>query len=370
MIMKKMIIALLFIMLMPVSVAAEEDTDIDLSMYDFEDVSKAADGFDFEAAVDKLVNGDVNGAIEEIGNALVNVLVGEFIEQKEIIIKIIIIGVVAAVFTNISGAFLNNGVSETGFYVTFMALISSLTAGYMLTAEIVTSAMDKLIELISAIVPVYILSVGFSAGQTSALAFYEVITIVIVLIEKVLQSVIIPMIYVLMIISILNNLTEKNIFSKACELIKNIINWGLKSMMAVVIGINFIQGMISPFVDSLKTTAFGKTLSIIPGVGETLSSVSGIILASGTLIKNSIGMASMTAVIVICLAPVVKVIIMSLTFKVASAVLEPVSDKRIINSITYIYDCIVLLMKTLLYAVVFFLLTIAIICSSTNINAR
>ena len=53
-------------------------------------------------------------------------------------------------------------------------------------------------------------------------------------------------------------------------------------------------------------------------------------------------------------------------YKVTAAVTEPVSDKRISNAVNGIYESIVLLAKTLLYGVVFFLLTMAIVCYSTN----
>ena len=59
---------------------------------------------------------------------------------------------------------------------------------------------------------------------------------------------------------------------------------------------------------------------------------------------------------------------MSVAYKGAGALMEPVSDKRIINSISGIYEAMGMLAKTLLYAVVFFLLSIAIVCSSTNYN--
>ena len=77
-------------------------------------------------------------------------------------------------------------------------------------------------------------------------------------------------------------------------------------------------------------------------------------------------MASMIAVIVLCFIPVIKAVAMSIGYKFAGAMLEPVSDKRISNAVNGIYESIVLLAKTLLYGVVFFLLTMAIVCYSTN----
>lgn len=352
--------------------AAEENTPGELDYYDFTDIDDIVGregGFDFEKTVQKLMSGDVNGSLTQLGQEMTNALVGELSAQREVIFRIVIVGVVAALFTNIATAFLSNDISGTGFYITFMLLMCLLTAGYAVTAAMVSAALDRLLELMEAVVPVYVLSLGFASGTASASAFYQVITIVIVLIQSFLKGFILPLVYIYMVTNLINNVTEGSLLTKATELLKSAIEWILKALMTLVIGINLIQSMISPIVDSVKTSAFGKAAAMIPGVGGALTSVSGILLGSGTLIKNAIGMASMVAIVALCFAPVIKTVIISIGYKAAGAILEPVSDKRVVSAVNGLYESTVLLAKILLYAVVFFLLTLAIICNATNQNA-
>lgn len=349
-----------------------EDTPGELDYYDFSDIDDIVgreSDFDFEKTVKKFMSGDVNGSLGELGQAVIEVLVGELSAQKTVIFRIIIVGIIAALFTNIATAFLSNDISGTGFYITFIMLMCLLTAGYAVTASMVGAALDRLLELMEAVVPVYVLSLGFSSGTASASAFYQVITIVIVLIQSLLKGFILPLVYIYMVTNLINNVTEGNLFTKVMELIKTAIEWIMKALMSLVIGINIIQSMISPIVDSVKTSSFGKAASMIPGVGGVLTSVSGIILGSGTLIKNAIGMAAMVAIVALCFTPVIKAVIISIGYKAAGAILEPVSDKRIVGAVNGLYESTVLLAKILLYAVVFFLLTLAIICNATNQNA-
>ncbi len=161
---------------------------------------------------------------------------------------------------------------------------------------------------------------------------------------------------------------DSEFFTKAGELIKTIIEWTLKSLMTFVIGINVIRSLINPIVDSMKVGTMWKVMQSIPGIGNTLNSVSSVVFASGTLIKNGIGISAMIAILVICFIPVVKTSVIAISYKGVSAILEPVSDKRIVNSINTIHISFCLMLKTLLYATVFFILTIAIICASTNLN--
>ena len=368
--MKKIILTLTICLLTCVRVQGAED-EPDISDYDFSDIDRELsesgnEEFDFEDTVRKLISGDTEEGLNDIGTVLIDAVTAEIAAEKEVLVRILVIGMIAALFVNISGAVLSGKISETGFYITYMMLISALTAGYAIIADMVRETLTNLTSLMDAITPVYILSIGFSTGQTSAAAFYRVIVMIISLVEKILTGVVLPLIYIYMIVNIINNLADGKMLTRASELIKTVIEWMLKALMSFVIGINVIQSLISPIVDSIKTGTFGKVLSAIPGIGGALNSVSGIVLASGTLIKNAIGMASMIAIIVICFIPVIKTVIVSIAYKAVGAVLEPISDKRIVGCINGIYQSMVLLMKTLLYALVFFVLTIAIICSSTN----
>lgn len=368
--MKKIIMfVVIFIFLTPIAVMGDELTPSDVSYYDYSQIDEEIEAeFDFEETVNLFVSGKSNEALKSIGNGIIDVIFSELDSQKAVLIKILSIGIIAAVFTNLSTSFVNGNIGETGFYLTFTAMLGMLVAGYAIAANFVVKALNQLLELMEAIVPVYILSLGFASGQTTAVGVYQIVTLVIVFVEKIIISFVIPMIYMYMIFGLMNNIVSGSFLTKACELIKSIVDWVLKALLSVIIGLNVIQGLINPVVDKVKASALGKTAGMIPGIGNTLSSMSEILLGSGALIKNSIGMAAVVAIIIVSFVPVIKVTIMSVAYKAAGAVLEPVSDKRIVNAVSGIYDSMALLGKTILYGVVFFILTIAIVCSTTNYN--
>ena len=83
-----------------------------------------------------------------------------------------------------------SNISETAFYLTFTALLGMLVSGYVLIANIVSEALNTLVELMEAIVPVYVLSLGFSTGQASAVSVYQTIAMGILFVEKIIQTII------------------------------------------------------------------------------------------------------------------------------------------------------------------------------------
>ena len=372
--MKKIIIAILvFVAAWPVNgVLGKEETSFGPEDYDFSEIDGFMENndsdFSFSDTVNEFYKGNSDAGFENIGKVIIEGLSGELVAQKSVIFKIIAIGIIAALMTNVTSVFLTGEISETGFYVVFMLLLNALITGYVSMAYMINKAMGLLIDGMNVIVPVYVLSLGFASGASSATAFYGLISLIIAIIENLIKGFILPLINVFLLVGMINNLSGGNFLSRAYELIKTIIEWMLKALLSVVIGMNVVRGMINPVVDGLKTSSFGKAVSMIPGIGTTLSGVSQIVLGTGILIKNSIGMAAMTAIIVLCFMPVIKSVAISIGYKLAGAALEPVSDKRVVNVINCVYEAAVLLTKTLLYSIVFFLLTIAIICNSTNQN--
>ena len=199
--MKIILISFFMIMLVPVRIFATEEAD-PLSVYDFSDINsvlKDDNAFNFEDCVREIIKGDFDTGFSGLFDMFSSAIFSELANEKAIIIKLIVVGLTAALFSNIAFTVLSGKISETGFYITYLALIVCMLSGYTIVAEIVKNTMDRLSSFMEAVTPVYILSIGFSTGESTATAFYQVVIMVITLIEKVLINFIIPMIYTYMI---------------------------------------------------------------------------------------------------------------------------------------------------------------------------
>ena len=96
------------------------------------------------------------------------------------------------------------------------------------------------------------------------------------------------------------------------------------------------------------------------------NSVSDLVLGSAILIKNSIGAAALLILAVLCLIPVAKLVLFALSYKLVAAVVQPVSDTRIVECIGCVGEGMVLLMKTMLTSCILFWLTLAVMCTATG----
>ena len=89
-------------------------------------------------------------------------------------------------------------------------------------------------------------------------------------------------------------------------------------------------------------------------------------LGSAVLIKNSVGIAGCILIVFICLSPIVKITLIGGLFKLTAAVLSVIGDKKMINCTNQVGDGVFLILQTVSYGVLFFIVLIAITIYTTN----
>ncbi len=331
-----------------------------------DDIMDQKEAINFGDFVAKLMSGEEAFSITNISNQLLGSVKGEVKANLGTFGRLISIALVAAIFTNLSVAFKNNQVSETGYYVTYLLLFSLLISSFIAASVIASSAIGKILDFMKALVPAYFMSVGFCTGSATSLVFYEAALVIISIVDMVILKVIIPMINIYLIIMLVNNLSKDDTLSKLAGLFETIIKWLLKSLLAAVVGFQAIQGLIVPIADQVKRSALLKASEAIPGIGNTFGSVAETVLSAGVLLKNAIGVAGLIIILVICAVPILKLLILTFIYKFSSAALQPISDKRIIECIGASAKSAEMLLNSVFVGAVSFLLSITIVAVSTG----
>ena len=331
-----------------------------------EDVMGNKNEFDFGAYVSKLVSGEKPFSLTSVANELVGSVKAEIKDNLSTFGSLVTVALIAALFTNLSMAFKNNQVSETGYYVTYLLLFGLLIGSFITASRIATTTISSILDFMRALVPTYFMSVAFTSGATTSMMYYEAALMLITLVDFIIIRVIIPMINFYLVIVLANNLSKEDMLSKLADLLATAIGWILKSMLAAVIGFNAIQGLIVPVVDQVKRSTLIKASEAIPGIGDALGGVTQTILGAGVLLKNAIGVAGLIVLISIVAVPFLKLLVVTAIYKIGSAVLQPISDKRFIECISASGKSAALLLQTIFVGTVLFLLSITIVAVTTG----
>ncbi|MBE5966333.1 MAG: stage III sporulation protein AF [Lachnospiraceae bacterium] len=346
--------------------AASGEMDYSEIQQVIDDIMSYGNKFDFSSYVEQLVNGEVKFSPTEIGLQLINSVKGELKANISTFGRLITIALTAALFTNLSMAFKNSQVSETGYYVTYLLLFGLLASTFVTASGIASKAVESLLEFMKALAPAYFLAIGFSTGSATSLIYYEAALMLISIVDLIIIKVVIPLIDFYLVITLANNLSKEDMLSKLAGLFGSIINWLLKSLLAAVVGLGAIQGLIVPVADRVKRSALLKASAAIPGIGDAIGGVTETVIGAGILLKNAIGVAGLVVIITICAVPFLKLLMIVMIYKAGSAVLQPISDKRVIECISASAKSSGMLLKSVFVGAVLFLLSITIAAVTTG----
>lgn len=365
-----------FILICPVRARAAEpgvseaDTGL-MEELDFSEIQQTVDDildgeFRFESVVLDLITGKQAFTLESFLEALVQQAADSWKTEKKILLSILVLGIAASLFSNFTMIFKNQQIADVSFEITYMLLFLILLQVFSGAKELAEGVIAALRQFMSALIPAYCLAVTMASGATTAIVFYQFLLGLIYLLEWLIQEGLLGLIQVHVILGFINHLTKEEYLSHLSELTERAIGWILKSILAVVIGFNAIQGMINPVIDSLKNTAFSRVVKMIPGVGNAAGSVTDVLLGSAVLIKNGIGAAALIVIALLCLAPLLKLGILALLLELAAALIQPISDKRITGCAAEMGRSVRLLFQAVFTVAVLFVITIVVVTVSVR----
>ena len=112
---------------------------------------------------------------------------------------------------------------------------------------------------------------------------------------------------------------------------------------------------LAPVADGFAfRTAKFLTGTFVPLVGGKIADAMDVIVGGSVLIKNALGAFGMTAVAVMTAFPLVKLFSIFAVFRVATALVEPVTDPRLVQAMAGLSNSLALLLAGLITAATFF----------------
>lgn len=349
----------------------EETLDSYLAELDFSGINEALRGQESTADLDfrELVEMLLNGEEMDKGKLFLDVLSMVFEEIASFrgrMAQIVFLCIVFAILHNFANVFENPTVTRISFYMVYMLLLALLMNSFFVIRDITTEVISEMMIFLKVLIPTFAISMAFSGQVTTAAGFYEMTFLLIYGMEWLMQYLILPAIQIYVALELMNYLTEEEMVSRMTELLRSAVLWVMKLLFTVVVGINVVQNLLTPVIDTFKSSLITKTAGMLPGLGTSLSAVTEIMVGSGIVIKNGVGLAAVFVLLLLCAGPLVKIGVMSFLYKLLAAVIQPVTDKRMVGCISSAGEGGRLLGKVVVTTTVMFLVTIAMVTAATT----
>nr|WP_296091601.1 stage III sporulation protein AE [uncultured Dorea sp.] len=355
-----------------VSESSSEIRDAILSTFDYGEIDNSLKELfpdaqvKFEDVLSEILSGDLKHSFRLLGTFAKEQCVYLLQMEKKTLIYIVMIAMIAAVMNQFTGILQNRQVAGIGFYIIYLMLIALTITAFDVVLSKVEAGILAVTGFMSVFCPVYFLAVAVAKGSVTSVAFYNLMLFLIYGVELIIGKILLPVVRVYMMIRVLNFLTPEEMFEKFSELLALIVKWTLRTALACVIGVNLIQGMISPAIDTVRRSAVTKGAEAIPGVGNLLGGMTEVAIGTAVLVKNGIGMAGALICIALCTLPLIQIAATELLYKMTAVMIQPVSDDRVIGCVEAVAEGCGLLLQMVFTVGLLFLLTIAIVAALTG----
>lgn len=322
--------------------------------------------YSFRDTVKSLLRGEIPFDLNSLPNLLADAFLAEVTQQRQMALRILLVVLASAIFSNFVRMLENSQIADISFFMMYLLICVMLMKSFGVMNAAVERTCGSICGFMKVLLPSYLVAVVVSSGTVTALGFYEVTVLAMNLMQVFLIRIVLPAINFYLVLLVLNQLSKEDFFSKLASLVETVTGWLIKTVLTVVLGLQAVQCLIAPAVDSLKNSALHRLAKAIPGVGSVIDSAAETVAGSAAVIKNAVGVAGILALCAICLPPLARLAAGILIYRLLCALIQPFSDKRMVEGIESVARGAGLLLRTLVASVSIFIISLAMITASVK----
>ena len=320
-----------------------------------------ADSFSMKEALIKLTRGEQAFSKEAVQEFVYRFFFYQLDQEKEFFVKLILLILLSAVFTSFAEVFENNQIGDISFFVVYLLFFTILMDSFSKMSSSLEKTISWMTEMMKGLAPAYYMTVCAASGAASAVVFYEGVLLMVWGIQWLLLTVLLPASGMYVLLQLVNSLSREEMLGKMAELLNTAVSWGLKSLLAAVVGLQIIRNLVAPVMDSVKRGLLSKAARALPGVGNAVNMVTELVVTSAVLVKNCLGVVILVVFVLIGAGPMLHYGILSLLYRLLAAVAQPVSDRRMVRALGTMGEGCALLLRILFTAEVLCMLAFLVL---------
>lgn len=323
------------------------------------------DGIDINEVFENAISGEVDN--NTVFKKILNLCGKEFISSLKTVFSILIIIIIHSVLKAISESLENDNIAKIIYYVQYILVATIIMTSFTDIIKMVKETSGNLVGFINLLVPLLTSLMLFTGSITTSNLLEPILLFTINFIGNLIQDVLIPIVLVFASLSIISKISDKIQIGKISKMMKSGVVWGLGVILTIFVGIVSLEGTLSSTVDGItaKTTK-AVVSSAIPVVGKILGDTVDSVLGCGVVIKNAVGIVGVLMVIGICIVPVLKLGVLTTSYKLTAGICETIADKKIVELLNQMGDVFKLLLGIISALSVMLIIGITLVIKISN----
>lgn len=334
-----------------------------------EEIKRFIPEFSINKFMEDLKKGEINFNPQVLLSGSLKYLLKEVGANFTLMGKLVLLAVICAVLSNLQNSFEKGNIAKLAQVVCFLVLVTLAISSLHMTMEVGRAAVNRMVTFMQALMPVLLTLLAALGAFTTTAILHPFIFLTLGLLSTLFSTVIFPLIYLEAVLKIVNNISDQFKVSRLAGLIKEVNMFLLGLVFTLFIGALSLQGVGGAVADGITLrTAKYMTDAFIPVVGGMFADVLEAVVGGSLLLKNAIGIVGLVAIGFITLFPVLKIIAVVVIFKVAAALIQPLGDSNIAETIQSMSNSLIMVFASVATVALMFFLTIIIVVTTANVT--
>ena len=341
-----------------------------LNIQDFLESSKKysenlGEDFDINNFFSEALTGKIDNS--SIFKVFFNIFGKELISSIKVIGIILVIIVIHSILKNVSENLEDKGVSQITYYVEYILIITIILSSFSQIIGVVKDTIQNLVGFLQSLLPILITLMLSTGSFVSASVVQPILLFLITFIGNLVINFILPLVLIGTTFSIISKLSKEVKIDKIAKFFKSTSVWILGIVLTLFVTVLSLEGGLTSSVDGVtaKTTKAAVS-TVIPVVGKILGDAVDAVIGCSGILKNAVGIVGVLIIVAICISPIIKLAILTITYHLASSIAEPITDSNIVGLLEQIGDTFKIMLAILFSVSLMLIIGITIVIRISN----
>jgi stage III sporulation protein AE len=188
------------------------------------------------------------------------------------------------------------------------------------------------------------------------------------MLSTLIMNVVLPLFFLAAVLKLFNHISSEFKLSKLAGLFEFTGKLSLGIIMTIFIGVMAVQGVTGGVADGVALRTAKYSADLVPVVGKFFKDAVELVVTSGLLLKNSLGIVAIFAIALISIGPVIKIVAMILVFRISSAMIEPLGQKDLADTLQDMAKSLIFIFASVASVAIMFFMTVAVVVGSGNLT--
>lgn len=276
------------------------------------------------------ISGDIDNST--ILKKIINLFGEEVILSIKTLIGILIIVLIHSIIKSVTDSLKSSNISQIIYYVQYILIVTLIMTNFSTILSTISDTIINLVGFMNSLVPLLISLMLYTGCLTTSGLIEPILLFIIEFIGNIIVTLILPVVSLITALIVISKISDRIQINKLASFMKSSIIWFLGIILTIFVGVVSLEGTLTSSIDGITAkTAKAAVSSLVPVVGKILGDTVDSVLGCGLILKNAVGIVGVIFIIGICILPIIKLATLSIIYSIASAVIEPIADTKIVK---------------------------------------